>query len=231
MKFAAVVIIATLASLVPSMRADDEAVDFGPGIEAPQVLTSIRAQYPAAAKDDGVSGIVLVRALIDRKGRVKKTEIISSPDKRLSKAAEGAMTMRRYAPATRGGEPIAVWWRESFEFRDTSEEVARILTCDPDTVDAADPATATDYEVPVIVRNVAPATTDRMILRREPGTVVLQCKIDVCGRVGECKVLKSNGADFSASAIAAVEARLYRPAMKNGKPVAILFTIRVDFKM
>jgi TonB family protein len=95
----------------------------------------------------------------------------------------------------------------------------------------AEEEAAGELSDPEIVRTVAPAMTDRMIFRKEPGTVLLQCTIDVCGRVRDCKVLKSNGADFSTSAIAAAEKRLYRPAMKNGKPVAIRFTIRLDFQM
>jgi TonB family protein len=223
-----------LVPLGPASRAsslEDEAVEVGPGMEPPKLLTSIRTHYPAAAKDEGVGGTVVVRALIDRKGRVKKTEIVSSPDKRLAKAAVNAMTMREYAPATRDGEPVAVWWKETFEFRLNADEVARILACDPSKVEAGDPPTDTNFDPPVIARTVDPILSERMILRRQPGTVVLQCKVNVCGRVEDCKVLKSNGADFSASAIEAAQQRLYRPATKNGRPVAIQFTIRIDFRM
>ncbi len=216
----------------PSVRASDpeaEAVEFGPGIEAPKLLNSIRATYPAAAKDDGIAGTVVIRALIDRNGRVKKTEIVSSPDKHLAKAALAAMTMREYAPARRDGEPIAVWVTESFEFRQSADEVATILACDPTKVDSGEPPIGADFDLPVIVRNVDPAVSDDMKLRREPGRVVLKCKLDVCGRVSGCAVLQSNGAEFSRSAISAAEKRLYHPATKNGKPVAIDFTLRFDF--
>jgi TonB family protein len=218
-------------AIVPTLPAHGafDAVEFEAGMVAPKALATTRARYPAAAKDEGVAGTVVVRAVIDRKGRVKDIEIVSSPDKRLSKAAEAAMKMREYAPATRDGEPIAVWWRETFEFRQTADEVAAILACDPSRVEAADPSTDGDVVYPEIVRDVQPSVTDQMLLRREPGLVRLACTVDVCGRVRDCKVLNSNGSDFSRSAIEAAEKRLYRPATKNGKPVAVTMTIRIDF--
>jgi TonB family protein len=53
------------------------------------------------------------------------------------------------------------------------------------------------------------------------------------GTVGNVQVL-SNDSGFPSlaeSATNAVRQRVYRPAVKDGKPVSIYFTVRVDFRL
>jgi protein TonB len=65
------------------------------------------------------------------------------------------------------------------------------------------------------------------------GKVILQALIDREGRVAEVEVLRSVP-EFPSLAEAAVEAVSqwrYEPAERNGKPVAVYFTIVVEFKL
>ena len=229
-----IAIAALLGSIAPSAMlaagADDKPVEVGPGITPPLAKTRTDARYPEKVRAAGIGGVVVVRALIDRKGKVHQVEAVSSPDKRLSKAARDAVIMRRYEPATRDGEPIAVWWNETFRFLTEAEEIEQFAKCDPTLVDAASPSDAGTVTPPVLVRNAPVVTPERMAEDRRPGRVLLQCLIDVCGRVHDCKALESSTADFTTAAIKGVEKRLYRPATKNGKPIEIFFTIRVDFR-
>ena len=65
------------------------------------------------------------------------------------------------------------------------------------------------------------------------GKVILQSVIREDGTVGEIKVLKAPAKDmgFVEAAVAAVRQWRYRPAMKDGKPVPVYFTIVVSFTL
>ncbi len=66
---------------------------------------------------------------------------------------------------------------------------------------------------------------------RIQGKVILQAVIRKDGTVGDIKVLKEPAADlgFAEAAIAAVKQWRYRPAMQNGRPVDVYFTVVVNF--
>jgi TonB family protein len=186
-------------------------------------------EYPRGARP--AKGTVVVRALVDSKGRVGGTEIVSSPDKRLSSAAVATLKKWRYTPATRNGLPIDVWWTETFQFMPPEEEIAAILGCDPTKVDAGTVTDLRNVVLPKILRSAEPVWSGAMTARGRPGHVKLQCVVDLCGRVGQCEALETSGPEYTDAAIAAVQKRLYRPATAGGKPVAIYFTIEVNFRM
>ena len=55
------------------------------------------------------------------------------------------------------------------------------------------------------------------------------CVVDTCGRVRDCRVLAASLGAFARAGLAAVEQRRYVPALRDGKPVTIWFTIGVTF--
>ncbi len=65
------------------------------------------------------------------------------------------------------------------------------------------------------------------------GKVFLQAVINTDGTVGEIKILREpdGGHGFAASAIAAVSQWRYRPAMKDGQPVPVYFTVMISFAL
>lgn len=67
------------------------------------------------------------------------------------------------------------------------------------------------------------------------GKVILEAIIDETGRVSDVKVLrepKGEGAEsLTAEAVATSKKWRYEPATKDGKPVKVLFTVIIDFKL
>ncbi len=88
-----------------------------------------------------------------------------------------------------------------------------------------------DVVLPVIIKKVEPSYPDIARRARIEGKVILQAVIDKEGNVNEVTVLSSSNPMFNDSAIDAVKQRKYKPALQNGRPVAIYFTIRVDFRL
>ncbi len=88
---------------------------------------------------------------------------------------------------------------------------------------------AADTEPPVPMRTVMPEYPAAMRASGTSGIVMLSCAIDEKGLVTEAKVTKTTNAAFNEAAVAAVEKWRFRPAQKDGKPVAVLITLPVKF--
>jgi len=85
--------------------------------------------------------------------------------------------------------------------------------------------------LPVIIKKVEPNYPDVARRARIEGKVILQAVVDKNGNVGEVTVLSSNNPMFNDNAIEAVKQWKYKPALQSGRPVAVYYTIRVDFRL
>lgn len=77
------------------------------GVSAGLLLSLIRPLYPAIARAAGVSGSVVVEAIISRSGTVESLHVVSGPDM-LRAAALDALRTARYRPYMLNGEPTEV---------------------------------------------------------------------------------------------------------------------------
>ena len=70
-------------------------------------------------------------------------------------------------------------------------------------------------------------------MARLEGNVILQAIIHDDGTVGDIEVLRCNrpSMGFEEAAIAAVQTWRYKPALQNGRPVEVFFTVFVEFKL
>ncbi len=64
--------------------------------------------YPAALRDLGIGGEVMLRIVVDTNGRVEKEsiEVVRASDERLARAVRDAVTTWRFAPATAAGARV-----------------------------------------------------------------------------------------------------------------------------
>jgi periplasmic protein TonB len=77
-----------------------------------------RPDYPESARREGREGSVLLRVLVDHKGRSKLVEINSSSgSEALDRAAADTIKRWRFYPAHFGDRPIESWLRIPIEFR------------------------------------------------------------------------------------------------------------------
>lgn len=73
--------------------------------------------YPQAAIDSNLSGIVVVRILVNEKGEYVKHKVIKSPGKALSDAVEAKISALTFSPAMQGTNSIMYWVNVPFHFR------------------------------------------------------------------------------------------------------------------
>jgi protein TonB len=83
---------------------------------AGMLLSPIRPVYPVIAKAAGVSGTVVVEAVISKSGTIESLHVISGPGM-LREAALDAIRSARYQPFRLNGEPTEVQTTITVNFR------------------------------------------------------------------------------------------------------------------
>lgn len=81
--------------------------------EAPEPIGGLEAiqkkiTYPEVAKRVGIQGRVFVKAFIDEKGNVVKSEVIKGVDPALDSAAVDAVMKTKFTPGKQRGKPVKV---------------------------------------------------------------------------------------------------------------------------
>jgi TonB family protein len=79
----------------------------GSFVQHPILISQVPPVYPVSARAHGIEGVVVIRVLIDKDGRVKTADVLSG-DAILTQAALDAVRQWRYKPGTLGGAPAEV---------------------------------------------------------------------------------------------------------------------------
>lgn len=87
-------------------------------------------------------------------------------------------------------------------------------------------------EMPVEIFHETPEYPEMANLTEKSGTVWVQALVDKEGNVRDARVLRPSGANvgFEESAVEAAYKNKYKPAIQNGRPVAVWVSYKVDFK-
>lgn len=109
--------ISDLAAEGPPRVDPSGAYRVGGDVKAPVLLHRVEPVYPAGAKHDGVSGIVILEVVIGKDGRVKDAVVLKGLPEGLSEAAVDAVRQWEFRPGTVKGEPVDVIFNISVNFR------------------------------------------------------------------------------------------------------------------
>jgi protein TonB len=87
--------------------------------EAPTQIEMVQPTYPEMARQAGVEGVVWVKALVDKEGKVRDVIIVKSSGANagFEDAAIDAAKKTTWKPAISNGQPVAVWIAYKIEFR------------------------------------------------------------------------------------------------------------------
>lgn len=88
----------------------------GGDVKPARLLSEVAPVYPIMAKNQHVSGDVVIDALIDANGRVTTMKVISGPTL-LHQAAKDALKQWKYRPASLDGKPVAMHLTVTLQFR------------------------------------------------------------------------------------------------------------------
>ncbi len=85
-------------------------------------------------------------------------------------------------------------------------------------------------DAPKTIRRVEPRFPGKAASARFSGRALVDVKLDASGKVEGVRIVRDPGYDLGAMAAEAVRQWSFEPAMKDGKPVAVLFTVPVNFR-
>jgi protein TonB len=88
-----------------------------------------------------------------------------------------------------------------------------------------------DVTAPKLVHKVEPRYTKRAKKAKLKGTVSLSAVVNREGNPENIEIAKSLDLDLDAEAVKAVSHWRFKPAEKNGKPVAVRIKIQVNFRL
>jgi protein TonB len=86
-------------------------------------------------------------------------------------------------------------------------------------------------KAPVPIHRVEPGYTESARRDRIEGVVILEAIIDDSGDVRDVRVLKSLPNGLDEEAIAAVRQWKFRPGTRDGKPIPVIFTLTIKFRL
>src|SRR3990172_11259635 len=75
----------------------------------PELLDDGAPEYPELARMSGIEGMVVVRVLVGKDGRVKRARVVRAVHPVLDAAALAAAERYVYRPALQQRRPVAVW--------------------------------------------------------------------------------------------------------------------------
>jgi len=87
-----------------------------------------------------------------------------------------------------------------------------------------------EIKPPKLIKEVKPIYPEDARQKRVEGTVILEATTDVYGRVKKVEVLRSIPL-LDQAAIDAVRQWVYEPAIIEGRPIGLTFTVTVNFKL
>jgi len=91
-------------------------IPVGGNVQPPRVIYRVAPEYPVLAHQAGIQGEVIISAVIDSKGNVVDMKIVSGPAL-LYGAAMKALARWKFEPTYLNGEPLAIRWNATVNFR------------------------------------------------------------------------------------------------------------------
>jgi TonB family protein len=219
------------------------------GTLAGMVLSKVDPLYPAEAKAAHVQGAVILHAIISKTGTVEKLEVVSGPTMLVSSAMD-AVQQWTYRPYLLNGRPVEV--ETSITVNYTLADSTTVVGQSPAANEAVDGVRQIEGDVkgPVILYEPEPVYTQAGRKAKVQGVVTVSIVVDEHGQPQNVHIVRGLGIGpdgkpdpklkkaarvamdrMNQSAVDAVKQYKFKPAMENGKPVAVYLNVEVNFEI
>jgi TonB family protein len=200
----------------------------GGGVTPPKLVHKTEPSYTDEDRDARVQGSVRLYVQVNPEGKATNFRVLHSLSKGLDQQAIEAVKEWQFNPGMKNGVPVTVEAQIEVTFRllDTPKTEVEI----PRETQAAAPYPA-NATSPVLIRKVEAQYTSEARAAKFQGTVTLSAKITTDGVPEDIRVVHSLGLGLDEKAIEAVKQWQFRPATKDGRPVAMMATLEVNFRM
>ncbi len=202
-------------------------------------------KFPENMRRWGFQGDGFVEATITKMGKPIDLKVIRSPHPAFEQAIVKSVLASEFKPATKDYQMIDLRMGIPFGFR--LEHPIRRPLSDRNSIgtllsdrdlpfafpkkSSSDAAAYSQYDEPPKIEVVAPVVYPRELLQKDvTGVAKVLVSLDAKGRVHSVGIVDAPNPEFGAATKAMIEAWKFRPAMKNGKPVAIVFAFEQKFR-
>jgi TonB family protein len=215
----------------------------GPGILPPNVVQRASAGYPAHSPADAVEGVCLLSLVVGVDGVPANIQVVTTHGAAFDTAAIDAVKQFRFEPGTMDGKPVPVriYARTRF-FADMRPAVTRIMARDIRGGGFSQfsgwsggpprPNQQRNYDKPPVATYAPEAEfSDEARRAKIQGVVIVSVLVNEEGLPIAPRVEKSLGHGLDEKALECVRKYRFKPAMKDGVPVAAWVSIEINFRL
>ena len=101
----------------PMPRYQPDETAFVPVDVKPVPIKQVQPQYPESARLSGKEGVVWLKCLVGKNGKVSKVKVVQSDTPIFDEAAISAALQWKFSPAKIKGKPVEVWAAIPFKFK------------------------------------------------------------------------------------------------------------------
>ena len=200
----------------------------GPGVELPRLIDSATVAYPSDEPRGNGPRLCIVSLVVGSDGVAADVNVIRSLNPPLDKIALDTVKKAHFEPGAVGGKPVPVRIDVSLHFfgrEDTA--ILKVLERKySGPIIAAKP-----YDVsPKVIHSVVAESSDQARREGKSGVVVISLVVSEDGMPTQVHVVRGMGMGLDEKALAAVNQYRFKPAMKDGQPVAAQISVMVSFR-
>lgn len=194
-------------------------------IKPPKLIKKVEPVYPEEARKARVSGVVILGVRTDIQGRIKNAMVYRSKDPLLVKPSIDAVKQWVYEPLYIKGEPVEAVFTVTVTFKLNGKQEGVV-----GEVEAPIRAMG-EIKPPKLIKKVDPVYPEEARKEGIQGVVILEATTDEEGNVVKVKVLESESSLLNQQAVDALKQWKYEPFYVDGKPVGVIFTVTVTFRL
>jgi TonB family protein len=250
-----------LAALLLTAGITGSRIILASDVTAPQLIKRVDPVYPQEAKQAGIEGTVVIAAQTDSSGNVTRLEILKGAHSTLNQAAAQAVIQWKYQPMMIDETAYGITFTVTCRFLKDKEKpeihishgiAERIKGGISGAVEGGvsgevqggviggvmggvvgeiEPVRATgDIKPPKLIKMVEPVYPEVARQAQVEGLVILEATTDKYGRVQSARVLRPVPL-LNQAAVEAVKQWIYEPAVIDGEPRGMIFTVTVTFRL
>ncbi|HEY1257088.1 MAG TPA: energy transducer TonB [Terracidiphilus sp.] len=214
----------------------------GPGVTAPELLPTDQSPIPEEKCKKKVTSTIPISIYVDAEGVPRDLTLLYPNHSKLDELALKIVAGDRFKPGTYNGQPVPV--AENILVTLVAND--QVLQCsppkqtvipiqEPQEEDVSDIGTlyhvGTGVIPPALVNNVAAEFSDESREAGLQGTVLLSLIVDTKGMPRNIQVTRPLGMGLDEKSIEAVKKYRFKPATKDGKPIAVPVNIEINFRL
>jgi TonB family protein len=209
----------------------------GPGIAPPVLINAVPANYPPDAAETDRPHVCILSAIVGVDGNATSVRVANPNAGPFDDSAIVAVQKSQFQPGILDGKPVPVLIQLRVPFFHLAAAVPRIVLRSAQTVNRQlafqnDPLRMGSGDTPPRPISFAnPEYSEQARRKRIEGVVLVSALVNEEGNPIDLRIEKSLGYGLDEKAMDCFSQYRFRPAMRDGQPVAQRITIEINFRL